>query len=445
MIDRRRFIGSSLAGGVATAALPASLAAPAEDYKALVCVLLLGGLDAHDVLVPTDAQEHRAWRRARSSMLDRVPESLRARERLIPLKAAEPSFGFVPEMAGLAELYRRGELAVVANTGPLVEPVTRKQIADRTAVLPPRLGSHNDQQSVWQTMDPEGAVTGWGGRMLDALAMGTELGGISVNRPSSFVVGETVPGLTVGAAGPRMPYGTAGPVFRGSRLLPLILEDHFRGVGQRPDNLFERDILAAQRRAYDSSAELAGLLRRRRAGDDALIEGNPLSEQLAMVAKLISVRRKLELGRQVFCVQLGGFDTHRNQFESLPGRQRIVSEALLAFQETLDALGVSRMVTTFTMSEFGRTLVSNASGTDHGWGGHQFVIGGAVRGGRVIGELPPSQPGHERDWRRGALIPDISLHQFGGELARWFGLGPSEIARVFPGIDRFDRGVVELF
>ena len=446
MTSRREFLQSALASGLCLSALqgPALGASGGGGYIALVCVMLFGGMDSQDCLIPTGAQPYAAWRAARTSLLDGEDRPTREREALISLGNKGQGFGFVPELAGLAELYQRGELAVVANAGPLVQPTSKRDIVDGRAVLPPRLASHNDQRSIWETMAAEGAGTGWGGRMIDELSVGSDLASISLQRSAAFVVGNSSPGVTVAASGVKLPFGVGKRRMKAAPGLPALLEEHFRGLGEMPQGYFEQDIVAYQRRAYDATKRLAGLLDKNKTGDTANVEGNRLSAQLAMIAKLISVQKDLGLGRQVFAVRLGGFDTHRNQFGKLPGLQQRLGEALLAFQNTLNAMGVADQVTTFTASDFGRTLVSNPTGTDHGWGGHQFVMGGAVRGGRVIGEIPPYEVGHDLDWRRGAMIPTISIEQYGGALGRWFGLDDSQLSNVFANYGRFDKGAVNL-
>lgn len=445
MTDRRTFLKTSLAAGVTMSALPAFAQKPADDYKALVCVMLMGGMDSQDCLVPTGPADYERWAKLRSSLLEPLSDGSRARENLMALGEGGQGFGFVPELDGLAQLYRRGDLAVVANAGPLIEPVTKRELESDRSKRPPRLASHNDQRSIWQTMAPEGAPTGWGGRMLDALGKGSDLSGVSIKANASFVVGETAPGVTIAPGGVKLPFGVGRTGKKGPTELSRLLEEHFRGVGQNPSGIFERDVLVAQRRAYDVSVQLSGLLEETSAGDNAKLAQNRLSEQLAMVAKLISVHKQLGLSRQVFAVRLGGFDTHRNQFGTLPKLQKVLGDALLAFQDSLNGLGVANNVTTFTISDFGRTLVSNATGTDHGWGGHAYVMGGAVSGGRVVGKIPPYAVGHDHDWRRGAMIPTISIEQYGASLGSWFGLDADGLNAVFPNLGRFDRDAVRLF
>ncbi|MEM1381781.1 MAG: DUF1501 domain-containing protein [Pseudomonadota bacterium] len=444
MQSRRSFL-QALGAGLTVATLPSGAWAQPKDYKALVCVTLIGGVDSHDCLVPVSQSAYGSWQRARSAMLQPLDEGQRARENLLTLTPGGQGMGFVPELSGLHTLYERGDLAVVANAGPLVEPVTRQAIADKTAVLPPRLASHNDQRSIWQTNEPEGATTGWGGRMIDAMALGGDFSSVSVRRNASFVVGQTTPGLTINPGGVKLPFGFEERRFSRTGALDDILRDHFRGVRTVGKGAFENDIIALQRRAYDTSIQLARLVNDNPAGADAVLEKNPLSEQLAMVARLISVQRQLGVQRQVFSVFLSKFDTHNNQFRVLPGLQRTLGDALLAFQNSINAMGVADQVTTFTISDFGRTLVSNASGTDHGWGGHHYVMGGAVKGGRVLGEVPPYETGHPLDWRRGAMIPTLSIEQYGGALGTWFGLDADGLRSVFPRIGNFDADKLALF
>ena len=181
-------------------------------------------------------------------------------------------------------------------------------------------------------------------------------------------------------------------------------------------------------------------------GEVVKISGNKLSEQLAAVMSMVRARSYHKAKRQVFVVSMSGFDTHKNEVSSLPPRQVQLAEALARFDAALEKKGDGDKVTTFTVSDFGRTLAANASGTDHGWGGHHFVVGGAVKGGRVVGELTPPTLDHDQAWaKRGGLIPTIAIEQYGAALGRWFGVPASDLGAVFPNLGRFDANAVDIF
>ena len=455
--SRRNFIKALGAGALATTALtamPSTFTAHAADtngYKALVCVFLFGGLDCHDLIVPYDQSSYDQYAQLRSSLLAQQGTT-RQRTSLLPLSPATASvlqgrqIALPPEMPQLADLFRDGTAAIVGNVGPLVEPTTRTSFESGAARLPPRLFSHNDQQAVWQANQPEGAQNGWGGLFADAvLASGANA---SLPQFTTIATEEVGPFLTGRNA---VPYriSTAGA----ARV--DFLEDYYEGVsGERADLLEAvRDQLAA--RSYrgshllerDMAAAFSGGLATNEAYDTARQQGvilstsfpaTPLGAQLKAVAETINVRERLFASRQVFFVGLGGFDTHDAQARALPKLLSQIDGALAAFQTAMEALGLARDVTVFTASDFGRTLAVNGDGTDHGWGGHQIVLGGAVKGSEIYGSLPPPTLGHDADSGGGRLIPSVAVDSYAAELGRWFGLSESELSSALPGVGNFD-------
>lgn len=457
MLSRRTFLqNSALALGAAGGLSPlGALAADRSGYKAIVCVYLAGGMDAHDILIGHDQPSYDGWASAREAILNRFADSdtpaARARDsllRLDPLNASDfgsRAFAMPPEMAPLKNLFDDGKLAIVPNVGPLMEPVTRQQVEDKTALLPPRLQSHNDQESIWQAFATEGARNGWGGTMLDMMAQSSPYTAISVANQTVFLSGRETRHLQISKSGqiPRI-FGHDGKAFSSSEASSRLME-YYRNAANNAANPMMRDIVAARGKAITDSDRFAELLGSQSLGEPIRTNGNSLSQQLATIANLIAARDDLGVNRQVFYAEMNGFDTHRDHHVNMPTLLTKLSEAIAGFQAVIDSAGLTNQVALFTASDFGRTLSANATGTDHGWGGHHIVVGGGVRGGRIHGRVPEFQLDHDRDYKRGAMIPEIAVEQYASELGRWFGLTESELDFVFERRSRFDRNALQLF
>ncbi len=454
MTTRREILRTGLLGGAGlwAATLPgmAAMAQGAGGYKALVCVMLAGGMDGHDFVIPSDEAGYAEFAKVRERLLELYAEEdddSRRRERLLPLgqQGDGRAFGLPRSLQAFADRYADGRLAVAANVGPLEEPTTRAQARAKTVRLPARLMSHNDQQSMWESLGIEGSVTGWGGRMADIVGdAASPFTAMSVSGNPTFLAGDRVFPYQMGTGGVREVRGTSGWAY-GSNDISAKLREHFRAAAPQMNSLLASDFQNAQRRAVDATNDLAAIMKDTAAGDEVAADGNGLSRQLAAVAKVISLRSQIGLGRQVFFVKAGGWDTHDQQAQKMPGLQRQLSEAMGRFYDWTAAQGIAADVTAFTVSDFGRTLTLNSSGTDHGWGGHHFVLGGAVHGGRIVGEVPPSVVDHDQDFGRGRMIPTIATEQYAGALGRWFGLSDGQLADVLPRWSRFDRNQVDLF
>ncbi|MEM1379550.1 MAG: DUF1501 domain-containing protein [Pseudomonadota bacterium] len=456
-LSRRSFLrNSALTFGATSLAPMAALAADTSGYKALVCVFLYGGCDSQDILINYDQPSYNQWAEARLPILQRyaggASEGARARSNLLPLDLVNSRdfgsqrFALPPEMSGIKSLFDAGQAAIVPNVGPLIEPTTRRQVEDDTAILPSRLQSHNDQQSTWQAFSVEGAGQGWGGLILDAVEQSSPYTAISVTGQSVFLSGADTRQLQLSSSGKiERAFGTDRRVYRSDDVTDR-LRAYYRQSADHLRNPMMRDLVGAQAKAIDDTETLASLLEQQQLGARVRIDGNRLSNQFATVADMISVRSALGLNRQIFFVGMGGFDTHNDQAFRMPALLGSLSDAIASFQSVMNDAGLGNNVTTFTASDFGRTFTSNASGTDHGWGGHQIVVGGAVRGGRVLGAVPEPTVDHDQAYRnRGSLIPTISIDQYGSELGRWFGLSGSELDAVFPNRNRFDPLALPLF
>lgn len=432
-------------------------AAVSTGYKALVCVYLNGGMDQYDTILPYDSSSHNAYTSLRQSLFDAYGggsvSNSRARDNLLQLSVANASdfgsreFGVPADLAPLGNLFNSGQAAVVGNVGPLLEPITRTQYENNKSLLPSRLFSHNDQRSTWLALNPEGARHGWGGAFADAHLAGASatakaFSAVGVSSNSVFLSGvEARPyKLTPGGA-KEFSIMTSGQIRPGLQLSSSVrneLGNHLAGAGVSASNLFVGDVRNIQQAAIEANE----LFNNAMLSAPALTTSFPstgLGKQLRGVAETISIQSQLEANRQVFFVSLSGFDTHADQAVKLPGLQKTVADAIAAFYQATVELGVATDVTLFTASDFGRTLIPNESGTDHGWAGHQFVVGGGVNGGRIYGDMPAYTLDHEYDVGRGRMIPTTSVEQYAATLGKWFGLSSSELNNTLPNLSNFSQ------
>lgn len=444
-LKRRQFLrnASLLAAG---APLSRSLRAqPADDYRALVCVFLFGGLDCHDVLIPNDTSSWNDYQRLRRPLLGQYGES-RQRDRLLNLEPlmndqnGGRAFALPPELGGVKGLFDSGRLSWVGNVGPLVTATNRSSLAARSVPLPPRLFSHNDQQSVWQASAPEGAQYGWGGLFADAVIAS------NINADNTFTT-VTGGGAELFLTGRRnVPYqvNVAGPTEL--ELAEILADETGRSAAEfntmldvrsaASANVLLRDTAKAMVRGFaanrDFARAVAGV-----ANPSQPFPETGLGRQLRAVTRTIAARQSLGVQRQLFLVGAGGFDSHSNQARTLPELMRNIDASLSAFSRALDEMGLSDNVTLFTASDFGRTLAVNGDGTDHGWGGHHLVMGGAVQGGQILGTIPPPVLDHDQDAGGGRLIPTIAVDQYAAALGQWLGLSTSVVSDALPNLANF--------
>lgn len=439
-MNRRKLLQHSAisAAAIHCLGLPSlSAAADTQDYKALVCVFLLGGLDNHDVLIPYQPTPYEQWASVRRPLLSIQGQS-RARSSLLPLSSSgATAFALAPELAGIKALYDQGRAGVVANVGPLVQPTTKATFEAEAVPLPPRLFSHNDQQSVWQASAPEGAQFGWGGQFADAvIASGAneapEFTSITSLGDGLFLTGQVARPYQVDVG------GAAGlDLLEAEALGPAdLLRRHFLATDADRTNLIARDLANAAEAGIRANERYGAATGTGLAFSTAFPESE-LGAQLRTVAQTIAARDTLQAKRQIFFIGMGGFDTHSAQATALPVLLNQVDQAVTAFYQSMQELSLGHQVTLFTASDFGRTLAVNGDGTDHGWGGHHFVVGDAVNGGIIHGEVPPPTLGHDWDAGGGRLIPTTSVEQYASPLGLWFGLTPSEIASALPNRSNF--------
>ena len=418
------------------AAMGEAAAAAATDYKALVCVFMVGGNDYANTLVPYDAVSHAAYRAQRASIA--IARDTLGASVLNPAAALPEArqYALAPELQPLVPLFDAGQLAVMLNVGTLVRPTSKLEYTNKSAPLPPKLFSHNDQQSVWQSSAPEGSTSGWGGRMGDLFAAGNgnaTFTCVSVAGNAVYLSGNSAVQYQVTPNGSVPLRALAKPLF-GSQ----ACSDALRALVTAPrSHLFEAEHARVMKRSIEADAQLTSALVGTAALRTVFPPGNPLAAQLAMVARMISARTALSAKRQVFFVSLGGFDTHDGILTEHPALMATVGQALAAFQAATVEMGVANSVTAFTASDFGRTLTTDGDGSDHGWGSMHFVLGGAVKGRAFYGAAPVIANNGPDDVGQGRLLPSMAVDQFGATLASWFGVTPTDLASVLPNIGNY--------
>jgi len=451
--SRRRFIGQCCAAVGSTGVLSAlaqmrlmgAVASPSSivsasgavesDFRALVCLFLNGGNDTNNVVVPRDTSAHNAYAAARGNLAVERSDLLD----LNPMTTDGRSWGLHPSLASVQELFVGGQLAVLANVGTLLYPTTKTQYEAGSVPLPPQLFSHSDQSVQWQSGVADQAFqTGWGGRLADLTNAFNENNQISMNitldGKNSFQVGRDVVQYAVRPEGPLNLWWHDDPDEDASAATRIeALRD---GQGHEHTNLLRAAVGETTDCALENSELPGGIL----AAADPLTTAFPDSDlggQLGMMARLISVREQLGLRRQVFFARLGGWDLHDSQVGAHEQLLSELADAMKAFYDATAELGVANDVTTFTASDFGRTLVTNGDGSDHGWGSHHFIMGGAVRGGDFYGNMPDLAVGGPDDVNHGRWIPTVSVDEYNATLARWFGVSDSDMPLILPNIGRF--------
>ena len=485
-------VGSAAPLALNLAALGSASAQTAGGYKALVCLFFFGGNDSFHMVLPTDAASWSAYTTTRNQAPDPIsllpvgtaPNAAAAAGSparlggVIPIAPANPqgrSYALHPLMAGLQGLFNtERRLAILPNIGPLILPTTKLQYGQSTHPKPKQLFSHHDQQNTWQALGPEGSTRGWGGRLGDLLASGNSqpvFTAISASGNAVFLAGDTVKQYQVSSNG-AIPLGvdSAGRVF-GSADVGAALQR--LASSSRSSHPFDADTAAVARRSIDAEQLLRTALRppsdaafgtapasgAYNANNDPKLRYNQpitgvtafnsLAQQFQVVARMIDAGLRGATGaqRQVFFVSVGGFDTHDGQNTGLADLYARINQAMLYFDTSMGALNARSQVTTFTASDFGRTFTSNGDGTDHGWGSHHLVMGGAVNGGDLYGRFPtlalknPNNnnfDGSPDQLGNGSLLPGTSVDQLGATVGRWFGASDTQLAGIFPNLANFN-------
>jgi uncharacterized protein (DUF1501 family) len=419
---------------------------PVSDYKALVCLFLLGGNDSWNMLIPSDNTRYAAYSTARSGA---APAGMAiAQNTLVPVNVLNAgsgdTYGLHPNLTELASVFNAGNGAFVVNVGTALQPTDKTQYLTPNYPVPPQLFSHADQQAQWQYGQPqENGVVGWGGLIADRLHVlnpgMTVPMSLSLSGQNRFQAGLSIQPYTLTSSGP---VGLNGYTGSSGAARQSALEDMLTQTYADP---FTRTYAKTVQNSLDYYQTMQTALAAAPALTTTFPTDNPVAAALQQIAKIISVRSQLGAARQIFFLSYGSFDTHDSQLTDQPKLFTTISQALAAFNScTINDLKIPQSITTFTLSEFARTLNSNDAGTDHAWAGVQFVMGGAVKGQQIYGapaasgSVFPQQVLNGPDClQRGQMIPGVSSDQYSATLANWLGVSSCDIASIFPYVGNF--------
>ena len=465
-MDRRQFLRhtGAVSGSIALGQLAAvaARAATAGDYKALVCIFLYGGNDSNNMIVPVTTAAYQSYATIRGPLALGDPkagnpfagvDAAGNSTALLPLVdgSGQASFGVHNALPGVRDLWNTGELAVVANVGTLTAPLTKAEYTSGKS-RPDSLFSHIDQQHQWETAVSSSAdissglaVTGWGGRLLDRLASlnsGSQVPAmISTAGNNLLITAPAARSLVVPATGTFGVQGfgnSSADIARRTALTQLL------GIDNQYDLVHAAEGIMSS--ALTSSAIVNPLLTSTTTTSATYFNGltSGFAKQMLAIAKLIEGRSALGARRQLFLVNLGSFDTHTNEIAAHQQLYTDLGVGLKAFHAAMAAIGAATDVTSFTLSDFSRTYKPNTGGgSDHGWGGHHLVAGGAVKGKAIYGTMPTLQLGGTDDeGNEGRWIPTTAVDQYAGTLATWFGASPADIAFALPNLSAFPGGLL---
>ncbi|PHS18884.1 MAG: hypothetical protein COA86_06865 [Kangiella sp.] len=419
--------------GLVSSALATS-SSKAGENKSLVCLFLLGGNDSFNMVIPSSDAGHATYSATRQNMAIAKDTLLS----ISPSNDLAETYGLNPALEPIHSMFEQQKIAFVNNVGALIQPVTKAEILLGNTPLPPQLFSHNDQQRHWQTAWPQQSQkTGWAGRMADLMAdTSTQLSmNVSMFGTNTMQTGFNSTAYTMSSEGAPLMAALSPGVEDGNEsrlaLIQRLTQDATHPMQKAYGNTISR------------ASDLAQLV------NDALVDApemksfftnvNSVSDELAMIAQMIAVEKQLPQEKQIYFVGVGGWDTHDNQIVAHANALTNLTQAMSDFNDALASINKDSEVTTFTMSEFGRTLTSNGDGTDHGWGGVQMVMGGAVNGGQFYGQLPDLTLNSDDDIADGRMIPTTSMDQYVATIAKWFGLSDSELLDIFPNLVNFEN------
>lgn len=442
-ISRRKFLGQASCAAIGSTSLFSTLldlkkinAATAAssnildgNYKAMVCIMQAGGNDSFNMLIPTGSNAYSDYSNTRSNLA--IPAA-----DILPLNGT--SLGVHPAMSGVQSLFNSNKLSFISNIGTLIHPITKQQFYDESIDIPLGLFSHADQAQQWQTSIPhDRTAVGWGGKTADLLQSMNGNSNISMNvslaGTNTFQKGTNTVEYVIhpedGAIGIQ---GYNGP----NALQQVVTNsvDHF--IDQAYSDMYKKSYVDVIKVARDSHAEFSSAI-------DGISDfqtqfsDNDVSQSMHMIAKTIAARNTLGVQRQIFFVEFGGWDHHDEVLDSQDEMLAVLSDAMKEFSDAMAEIGTDDCVSTFTMSEFSRTLTSNGNGTDHAWGGNVMAMGGPVNGGNIYGTYPSLELNNSIEVGGGVLIPQLSCDEYFAELAMWFGVNNSDLADIFPNLGHF--------
>jgi len=404
------------------------------NYKALVCILLSGGNDSYNTLIPRDTGFYNEYASIRTNLA--IPQS-----DLLPINPINSdgnNYGLHPSLTKVKAMFESQKLSFVANVGTLIEPTSVSDF-NNNKNLPLGLFSHSDQSNHWQTSAPrDRSALGWGGQLADILASNNSNQDISMNISldgiNQFQTGNTIQpyAIETTANGSVAILNSSNTGFyetlKRQTLDDLLEQSHSNIL----ETAYSNSIIGSKNNSLEFSAAISN-----GTPFSTTFENDNLSKRLKMVAKTIAARNVLGMSNQTFFVQLGGFDTHDDILPVHAELLESLDNALDSFYKTMEELGCENDVTTFTISDFARKLVSNGDGSDHGWGGHAMVMGGDVQGQRIFGQYPDLFLGNSLDSGGGRIIPTTSCDEYFAELALWFGASSGDLDQIFPNIGNF--------
>ena len=441
---RREFLKKVAQYGALGTAAPLALSlssiahassAAATDYKAVICVYLYGGNDYANTVVPYDTTSYNLYNGLRSSIA--LPRSSLASTVLTPTQPLSGGLSFALEsnLAPLMPLFTGNQMAILLNIGTLIQPTTKAQYLANSVALPPRLFSHNDQQSYSQaSINPQ--VTGWGGRLEDLLMSNnatSTFNAVSASGHALFLSGSSTNQYQVSTNGPVAINALTGTPFGNSAVSSAL-----RSIITTPPNQILSDQLSAYAsRSINAQGILSSVIGSSTPFGITFPTNNSLASQLQIVARMIRANQSLGVKRQVFFVSLGGFDTHDHIATIHPQLMATLGSAIAAFQSAVASMNLTPNVLTFTSSDFGRTLTSNGDGTDHGWGSHQFAFGGPITSSKFIGTPPALANNGQDDLGQGRLIPTTSNDQLAYSIGKWLGASDSDLKTALPNAQNF--------
>jgi uncharacterized protein (DUF1501 family) len=448
-ISRRKFINKATLAALGMTTLPSSLfklqtlnAAALNnsstydgEYKALICLFQAGGADSFNMLMPRGTAEYDEYVATRSNLA--ISQS--SMHAVTPATSDGKLYGVHPSMLGVKQLFDQNRLAFLPNVGMMVEPTSKADYQAGNVALPLGLFSHSDQIKHWQTASPaERSSVGWGGRVADLLHSMNDSPTISMNISLSgtnvFQYGNEVFEYAVdpenGSTGiTRYDQTNSFDNLRNGMIDSLLSWDY--------GDMYKDSYVKTIRNARDAHLEFQTAIE---AVDEfqTSFSDNKISNSFKMIARIMKAQETLGFKRQIFFVQFGGWDHHDDLIEKQEGMYGVLSNALSQFNSVMDETGMADQATTFTASEFGRTLTSNGNGSDHAWGGNVIVSGGAVKGGDFYGTYPSLELDSARViGSRGVVIPGMSTDEYFAELALWFGVSPTDLPLIFPNLTNF--------
>jgi len=406
-----------------------------NDYRAIVCLFLQGGSDGFSLMVPTENANYNEYARSRNGLAIPKSDLLSINARSANLS----SVGLHPSAAPLQQLFAEQKLAFISNVGNLVQPTSLDEYENKAVDLPAQLFSHADQEMQWQQLQGRGRGTeGWGARaasFLDSYQNNPHLTSITLDGSNHWQTGFSSRPFSMKETGVLKYSG-------------LSLENEWevdrvtafqRAQALPQQHEFVKEYASIQQRAMEVTTELGTVLAQNEGISIAPEEGNSVAQRLSMVAQLIAAREQLGMRRQIFFINMKGFDVHDDQNKRLPELFSELADAMQFFQGALEGIGQADNVTTFTASDFGRSLSSNGDGTDHGWGNHMMVMGGAVNGGDIYGTLPRLAIDGPDSVSNGRILPTLSAAQYAGTLLNWVGLDDTQLNQTLPTLGNFQQ------